>query len=181
MAGIGARGGGAGLQGGKPKEEICKLPWMKSAKMCQNTRRRRSVSANPMSVGFGKLPFHHERTSAMKKYNFYFLGPLVVPEDQEIANERPTAQQLVDAVGEDSTIFASEQADVDEVVEIERIEIVEVVEPGHNDFLKKRRSIIIASMAVGCFILFALSVLISSRVSCICSKPDRVSDCFLSH
>merc|ERR1711912_31556 len=64
-------------------------------------------------------------------------------------------------------------ADVDEVVEIERIEIVEVVEPGHNDFLKKRRSIIIASMAVGCFILFALSVLISSRVSCICSKPDR--------
>ena len=41
MAGIGARGGGAGLQGGKPKEEICKLPWMKSAKMCQNTRRRR--------------------------------------------------------------------------------------------------------------------------------------------
>ena len=103
------------------------------------------------------------------------LGPLVVPDDQEIANERPTAQQLVDAVGEDSTIFASEQADVDEVVEIERIEIVEVVEPGHNDFLKKRRSIIIASMAVGCFILFALSVLISSRVSCICSKPDRVS------
>jgi len=63
--------------------------------------------------------------------------------------------------------------DVDEVVEIERIEIVEVVEPGHNDFLKKRRSIIIASIAVGCFILFALSVLISSRVSCICSKPDR--------
>ena len=54
MAGIGARGGGAGMQGGKPKEEICKLPWMKSAKMCQNTRRRRSVSANPMSVGFGK-------------------------------------------------------------------------------------------------------------------------------
>ena len=104
------------------------------------------------------------------------LGPLVVPDDQEIANERPTAAELVDAVGSDSTIFASEQADVDEVVEIERIEIVEVVEPGHNDFLKKRRSIIIASMAVGCFILFALSVLISSRVSCICSKPDRVSD-----
>ena len=103
------------------------------------------------------------------------LGPLVVPDDEEIANERPTAAELVDAVGEDSTIFASEQADVDEVVEIERIEIVEVVEPGHNDFLKKRRSIIIASMAVGCFILFALSVLISSRVSCICSKPDRVS------
>ena len=153
MAGIGARGGGAGMQGGKPKEEICKLPWMKSAKMCQNTRKRRSVSANPMSVGF---------------------GPLVVPDDQEIANERPTAAELVDAVGSDSTIFASEQAaDVDEVVEIERIEIVEVVEPGHNDFLKKRRSIIIASMAVGCFILFALSVLISSRVSCICSKPDR--------
>ena len=101
---------------------------------------------------------------------------MVVPEDQEIANERPTAAELVDAVGSDSTIFASEQADVDEVVEIERIEIVEVVEPGHNDFLKKRRSIIIASMAVGCFILFALSVLISSRVSCICSKPDRVSD-----
>ena len=102
---------------------------------------------------------------------------MVVPDDQEIANERPTAAELVDAVGSDSTIFASEQAaDVDEVVEIERIEIVEVVEPGHNDFLKKRRSIIIASMAVGCFILFALSVLISSRVSCICSKPDRVSD-----
>ena len=101
---------------------------------------------------------------------------MVVPDDEEIANERPTAAELVDAVGEDSTIFASEQAaDVDEVVEIERIEIVEVVEPGHNDFLKKRRSIIIASMAVGCFILFALSVLISSRVSCICSKPDRVS------
>ena len=100
---------------------------------------------------------------------------MVVPDDQEIANERPTAAELVDAVGSDSTIFASEQADVDEVVEIERIEIVEVVEPGHNDFLKKRRSIIIASMAVGCFILFALSVLISSRVSCICSKPDRVS------
>jgi len=150
MAGIGARGGGLGAQGGaKPKEEICKLPWMKNAKMCNN-RRRRSVSANPMSVGF---------------------GPLVVPEDQEIANERPTAAELVDAVGADSTIFASEDEEVD--VEIERIEIVEIVEPGHNEFLKKRRSIIIASMAVGCFILFALSVLISSRVSCICSKPDR--------
>ena len=79
MAGIGARGGGAGLQGGKPKEEICKLPWMKSAKMCQNTRRRRSVSANPMSVGFGKLPFHHERTSAMKKYNFHIFRPIGCP------------------------------------------------------------------------------------------------------
>ena len=52
MAGIGARGGGPGMQGAKPKEEICKLPWMKNAKMCNN-RRRRSVSANPMSVGFG--------------------------------------------------------------------------------------------------------------------------------
>merc|ERR1712159_411491 len=119
---------------------------MKNAKICQS-RKRRSVSVQPMSLGF---------------------GPLVVPEDQELANERPSAESLVDVIGEDSKIFAQEPVEV-EKVEIERIEIVEVMEK--DDFIKKRRSIIIACMAVGCFLLFILSVLISSRVSCICSKP----------
>ena len=51
---------------------MCSLPWMKNAKICVNARRRRSVSAN-MSVGF---------------------GPVVLPDDQELANERPSGNNF---------------------------------------------------------------------------------------
>ena len=45
---------------------------MKNAKICVNAGRRRSVSAN-MSVGF---------------------GPVVLPDDQELANERPSGNNF---------------------------------------------------------------------------------------
>ena len=72
---FGGRGGGfgGGASGGvNPKDEMCSLPWMKNAKICQEgaRRRRRSVSAG-MSVGF---------------------GPVVLPEDQSVANERPSGE-----------------------------------------------------------------------------------------
>ena len=63
--------GGAGAGGNNPKDAMCSLPWMSNAKICQS-RRRRAVSSG-MSVGF---------------------GPVVVPEDQQLANERPSGNGL---------------------------------------------------------------------------------------
>jgi len=103
---------------------------------------------------------------------------LVVPEKEEVAgenSERPTASQLVDVVGEDSQIFASDKEPVE--IEIEEIEIVEVVVDEGLDFTegfrKRRKVLIISCMAVGCFLLFLLSLAVSSRISC--GKSTRVS------
>jgi hypothetical protein len=111
-------------------------------------------------------------------HNNCLKGPLVVPEKEEVAgenSERPTASQLVDVVGEDSQIFASDKEPVD--IEIEEIEIVEVVvDDGLNlteGFRKRRKVLIISCMAVGCFLLFLLSLAVSSRISC--GKSTRKS------
>lgn len=152
---FGGRGGGfgGGASGGvNPKDEMCSLPWMKNAKICQEgaRRRRRSVSAG-MSVGF---------------------GPVVLPEDQSVANERPSAEALLDVLGNSTNIFADE---VDEEVEAEiareEIEIVEM-EINRETYRKRRKVLIISAMAAGCFLLFVLSVLISSRASCVCKKSS---------
>merc|ERR1711892_1403446 len=78
FGGRGGFGGGAAA-GANPKDEMCSLPWMKNAKICQEggTRRRRSVSAS-MSVGF---------------------GPVVLPEDESVGDERPSAEALLDVLG----------------------------------------------------------------------------------
>ena len=47
--GIGARTGGG--NGGNGADNMCNLPWMRNAAMCQG-RKRRSVVSN-MSLGFG--------------------------------------------------------------------------------------------------------------------------------
>jgi hypothetical protein len=155
VAGIGQR---AGMRpGGVQGKKMCDLPWMKNSNICADQgRKRRSVQSN-MSLGF---------------------GPLVVPEKEEVAgenSERPTASQLVDVVGEDSQIFASDKEPVD--IEIEEIEIVEVVvDDGLNlteGFRKRRKVLIISCMAVGCFLLFLLSLAVSSRISC--GKSTRKS------
>jgi hypothetical protein len=93
---------------------------------------------------------------------------LVVPEKEEVAgenSERPTASQLVDVVGEDSQIFAS-----DEPVEVEDVEIVEVIVEEEIEmtqgFRQRRKILIISCIAVGCVLLFLLSLFVSSRVSC---------------
>jgi len=152
---FGGRGGGfgGGASGGvNPKDEMCSLPWMKNAKICQEgaRRRRRSVSAG-MSVGF---------------------GPVVLPEDQSVANERPSAEALLDVLGNSTNIFADE---IDEEVEAEiareEIEIVEM-EINRETYRKRRKVLIISAMAAGCFLLFVLSVLISSRASCVCKKSS---------
>ena len=148
--------GGTGNNGpikGDPRAEMCALPWMKNANICKDQlqrRRRRSVVSN-MSVGF---------------------GPLVVPEDQQLANERPSVEALVDVLGNSSDIFADEVIEED-VVEVER-EVIEVVELEINreTFRKRRKVLIISAMAAGCFLMFILSVLISSRASCFCKKSS---------
>jgi len=143
VAGIGQRAGmrPGGMNTGK---KMCDLPWMKNAAVCQ-TRRRRSVQSN-MSLGF---------------------GPLVVPEKEEVAgenSERPTASQLVDVVGENSQIFAS-----DEPIEVEDVEIVEVIVEEEIEmtqgFRQRRKILIISCIGVGCVLLFLLSLFVSSRVS----------------
>ena len=68
---FGPGGFGGGNGGNNPKDAMCSLPWMSNAKICQS-RRRRAVSSG-MSVGF---------------------GPVVVPEDQQLANERPSGNGL---------------------------------------------------------------------------------------
>jgi hypothetical protein len=146
----GGFGGGAG--GANPKDEMCSLPWMKNAKICVNARRRRSVSAN-MSVGF---------------------GPVVLPDDQELANERPSAEALLDVLGNHTNIFAADETEeVEAEIAREEIEIVEM-EINRETFRKRRKVLIISAMGAGCFLLFILSVLISSRASCICkNSSDR--------
>lgn len=155
MAGIGQR---AGMRpGGVQGKGMCDLPWMKNSAKCANQGRKRRSVQNNMSLGF---------------------GPLVVPEKEEVAgenSERPTASQLVDVVGEDSQIFASDKEPVE--IEIEEIEIVEVVVDEGLDFTegfrKRRKVLIISCMAVGCFLLFLLSLAVSSRISC--GKSTRKS------
>jgi ABC-type siderophore export system fused ATPase/permease subunit len=39
-------------------------------------------------------------------------------------------------------------------------------------YRKRRKVLIISAMAAGCFLLFVLSVLISSRASCVCKKSS---------
>jgi len=145
----GGFGGGNG-GGANPRDEMCSLPWMKNAKICINNRRRRSVSAN-MSVGF---------------------GPVVLPDDQELANERPSAEALLDVLGNHTNIFADDEAEeVEAEIAREEIEIVEM-EINRETFRKRRKVLIISAMGAGCFLLFILSVLISSRASCICKKSS---------
>jgi len=144
-------GFGGGNNGPNPKDAMCSLPWMEKAKICQS-RRRRAVSSG-MSVGF---------------------GPVVVPEDQQLANERPSAEALLDVLGNSTEIFADE---IDEELEAEiareEIEVVEM-EIGRETYRKRRKVLIISAMGAGCFLLFILSVLISSRASCVCkSSSDR--------
>merc|ERR1712106_1130916 len=142
--GIGARAfggrggfGGGAAAGANPKDEMCSLPWMKNAKICQEggTRRRRSVSAS-MSVGF---------------------GPVVLPEDESVGDERPSAEALLDVLGNSTNIFADE---------------VDEMEINRETYRKRRKVLIISAMAAGCFLLFVLSVLISSRASCVCKKSS---------
>ena len=100
------------------------------------------------------------------------FGPVVLPEDQSVANERPSAEALLDVLGNSTNIFADE---VDEEVEAEiareEIEIVEM-EINRETYRKRRKVLIISAMAAGCFLLFVLSVLISSRASCVCKKSS---------
>lgn len=146
----GGFGGGRGGEGANPRDEMCSLPWMKNAKICINNRRRRSVSSN-MSVGF---------------------GPVVLPDDQELANERPSAEALLDVLGNHTNIFADEEAEeVEAEIAREEIEIVEM-EINRETYRKRRKVLIISAMGAGCFLLFILSVLISSRASCICKKSS---------
>jgi len=138
------------LHNANPRDEMCSLPWMKNAKICVNNRRRRSVSSN-MSVGF---------------------GPVVLPDDQELANERPSAEALLDVLGNHTNIFADEEAEeVEAEIAREEIEIVEM-EINRETYRKRRKVLIISAMGAGCFLLFILSVLISSRASCICKKSS---------
>ena len=148
-------GGGEGGQL-SAKEEMCSLPWMKNAKICATRRRRAASSPTSINMSLG-------------------FGPLVVPEDDEKANERPTVEELVNVIGAESTIFFDETEVVAEsqIEEVERVVEVVQMEVEHEAYRKKRKILIITCMAVGCFLLFILSVIISSRVSCICNKPDR--------
>ena len=100
---------------------------------------------------------------------------LVIPEKEEVAgenSERPTASQLVDVVGENSQIFAS-----DEPIEVEDVEIVEVIVEEEIEmtqgFRQRRKILIISCIGVGCILLFLLSLFVSSRVSF--GKSSRVS------
>ena len=77
-------GFGGGNNGPNPKDAMCSLPWMEKAKICQS-RRRRAVSSG-MSVGF---------------------GPVVVPEDQQLANERPSGNGLFFKLDSSLSISAS--------------------------------------------------------------------------
>lgn len=153
---LGKPGAGAKTGDGNPAS-LCSLPWMKNAPMCQRRRRRAAAFAN-MSVGF---------------------GPLVVPEDEEKADERPTAEALVDVVGEDSEIFASEEVIIEEIIESNILSDfgerprAEVGEVNLESSREKRKIMIITGMALGCIFLFAISVVISSRVSCMTNKSDR--------
>jgi hypothetical protein len=156
------------------REKQCKLAWMKKTPGCLQRaaaaeaaaagRRRRSIGVSqPVSVGF---------------------GPLVVPDDDSIADEHPSTEKL-SAVLDGSDIFVEEVVterieDVirDEIIELtEDIAIEEVNQLDQIEMIrnqrKQRKIIIITCMAGGCVLLFALSVFISSRVSCVCYKDSR--------
>jgi len=171
--GIGARAFGGPNMGQMSNEKLdaikdqqCKLAWMKNTPDCikraqeKAGRRKRSVG-EAMNVGF---------------------GPLVVPEKEELADEHPSAEKLA-RVLEESDVFVEEivideetneivRDDIEEFVEVEIEAPIDQIEMIRNQ-RKQRKIIIITCMAGGCILLFALSVFISSRVSCVCYKDSR--------
>jgi len=133
----------------------CKLPWMATREECAPyLRNRRAAPSQDMSVGF---------------------GPLVVPEEESLANEHPSSEELSQLL-DGSDIFVE---DVEEIVTVVRDEVtgeesaeIEQIEIIRNQ-RKNRKTVIISCMAAGCVLLFFLSVCISSRVSCACYKDSR--------
>jgi hypothetical protein len=150
-------------------ERQCKLAWMRKTPRClaraaqQEAGRKRRAASLPVSVGF---------------------GPLVVPDEDSIADEHPSTDQLSQVL-DGSNVYVSEVQterieDVirEEIIEltediaIEEVEQLDQIEIIRNQ-RKQRKIIIITCMAGGCILLFALSVFISSRVSCVCYKDSR--------
>lgn len=141
-------------------DQQCKLAWMANTEKCLNrarSRAGRSVgNVKKMSVGF---------------------GPLVVPDEDEIANEHPSSETLSQLL-DGSDVFVSETEELEMAREIaddiliEEVEQLDQIEKIRNE-RKQRKIIIITCMAGGCVLLFALSVFISSRVACVCYKDTR--------
>jgi len=126
----------------------------------KSSRKKRSVG-EAMNVGF---------------------GPLVVPEEDDLADIHPSSEKLA-RVLEGSDIFVEEieidettnevvRDEIEEFVEVEIEAPIDQIEMIRNQ-RKQRKIIIITCMAGGCILLFALSVFISSRVSCVCYKDSR--------
>lgn len=170
--GIGARAGTLSKPGtnGMTDEKYdaimaqrCRLPWLKDTPQCVGmTRRRRSASvvANfGMSLGF---------------------GPLVVPDQDELADEHPSAESLA-SILEGSDIFVQEIVSnrIEDIIRDEAIELgessmnqEEQIEAIKND-REARKIMIVSGMLFGCILLFAISVWISSQASCVCFKDSR--------
>merc|ERR1712176_363998 len=73
--------------------------------------------------------------------------------------------------------MGEEAEEVEAEIAREEIEIVEM-EINRETYRKRRKVLIISAMGAGCFLLFILSVLISSRASCVCrSNPTRAGPC----
>jgi hypothetical protein len=107
-----------------------------------------------------------------------------VPEDEEIADIHPSSEKL-SAILDGSSVYVEEvkteriedviREEITELVEdiaIEEVNQLDQIEMIRNQ-RKQRKIIIITCMAGGCVLLFALSVFISSRVSCVCYKDSR--------
>merc|ERR1712110_414513 len=100
------------------------------------------------------------------------FGPLVVPEDEEIADIHPSSEKL-SAILDGSSVYVEEVKTerIEDVIreEINQLDQIEMI----RNQRKQRKIIIITCMAGGCVLLFALSVFISIRVSCVCYKDSR--------